>query len=1537
MTIRRIIVRDIFNKSDRDEHEFDFQPNLSVFIPEKYREGHVINTARLGRIEVDEIDETLIQDGDEIVIMPEVGADPISIGLLVLAAEVILVSNIISAKRQQDTLSSIKPQFESRRGPGGDGTFEDSPTYGWNGIRTSSNVDVPVPVVFGKTHVGGNVINAFIESDNNSDQNHMNLLIALSEGEIQSIGGITADTDGIRGRYHLWDEPEAVGKIGAFKWPKHKREIPLAATGLTKANGTFFIDIKCSDPTLISSDSQIEISSSGRFDANEWHFPDLTNLTARDESDALVATSITATYQTFELAMSVFVTTGGELDVNVINWIRVFNISSTGNGNDENASLSWRNAQIRIGDDDIASIGDKILIDNNPISNYRGVELSMRMGTSNQTVIPNFERLHRENDLRDQNIKLLKDVPQTRTTDFYDVDAVKVNFEIPALYRMPGDSGNFQIWHIWFKLEYRLHDDETAQPWTVFVEDYIEEMSTNTIRRSYYIEGLTGHRYDIRVTRTSDNPDGLKKEQGTVGDLFWVAIDEIRNAAYTHPFTALLGVRVLATDQLSGTLPDLSIQVEGRKITDWNDDTAFSNNPVRAVYDLLINDRFGTGDHITPAMIDTVSFDAEADYCDVQVAGENRFELDLVLDGRSRALDIIGQMAQSFRASFYYSAGKIRCSIDRDRTATQLFTMGNIVRKSFRESFASLKASRNVYELQFIDQENQYRRDSVQIGDEAAFEDEDPIRSRTVFIPAIVRRTQAQRIASYLLLRDKHNVRTISFKAATDAVACQGGDVIEFAHEVPAFGLKSGRVKSGGNSTVTLHESVTLPFVVGGDPYSITARIAADDSMETKRIRSVPATYPGGTSLDIEGTWTTNPSEYDIFSIGPTGFTGDEFFWLQMNDNAASATVRDSATGGDDKTFSDPGGDPNTDAHSVTGKVALALGFDGADDEIPLGATFAEDFAEADEDFTIAVWVKSPASLGGTRYVMSNSNIEILFITSGGGSTRIRFTPATAESVTVAGTIDGDWHHYVIKRDGTTITFWVDGVKDGPHTDASYNQDYSNSGTQFMLGARFNGAGNSDCVIDDFRIYQRGLTDAEVATIYNSGDGTVEPIGTAGTSTITKPFRVTTINRSSDFEVELTATEHNVEVFDETGLPENVTQYTLLPDPRLIPPHVTNLNVLNSAAYDRTAIVGFLKPDPFVIDAADRSTISQAAQIDQVLISVSIDEINFEFAGATTSNSFELRNLIPGKTYFVRAVAVSKFNVRADKGGIPAPVVTFTYDTEISLSDVKGIELFSQGLDGDFQGQDAHFAWRDNSRTLAVHPAGEEAFGAGMGARDSYFKDFVVQIYVAGVLVRTEHTTANEYTYTYLKNLQDAGGLETSTGARDFQIRIFARDDFNRLAEQFGFLDVTNPAPSSLIPRGPFTIGVFPVAPNFTATVLTDSPGDKLEITWEPSTSVDTIGYLVHQFTDNFLGSVSPINGWSPTVGNQIGDTAGNTLIIDPQDPTNGDLRYYKIAPYDSYGRVIADLNYNAWGVRQFATRAASGEPLIVTLEFVYW
>lgn len=76
------------------------------------------------------------------------------------------------------------PTFNTK----GEGLDSSSPTYGWEGINTQRAVGIPIPVVYGEHKIGGNVVNEFVWTD--GDRNYLNSLIALCEGEIESISDI---------------------------------------------------------------------------------------------------------------------------------------------------------------------------------------------------------------------------------------------------------------------------------------------------------------------------------------------------------------------------------------------------------------------------------------------------------------------------------------------------------------------------------------------------------------------------------------------------------------------------------------------------------------------------------------------------------------------------------------------------------------------------------------------------------------------------------------------------------------------------------------------------------------------------------------------------------------------------------------------------------------------------------------------------------------------------------------------------------------------------------------------------------------------------------------------------------------------------------------------------------------------------------------------------------------------------------------------------------------------------------------------------
>jgi len=120
---------------------------------------------------------------------------------------------------------------------------------------------------------------------------------------------------------------------------------------------------------------------------------------------------------------------------------------------------------------------------------------------------------------------------------------------------------------------------------------------------------------------------------------------------------------------------------------------------------------------------------------------------------------------------------------------------------------------------------------------------------------------------------------------------------------------------------------------------------------------------------------------------------------------------------------------------------------------------------------------------------------------------------------------------------------------------------------------------------------------------------------------------------------------------------------------------------------------------------------------------------------------------------------------------------------------VNGLELFGQGNITEFSGRDAVISWR-NVTPNSLSAIGSEIWGANGGTFTSWFSGYVVTILsLSGVVLRTENVASNAYTYTYEKNIIDAGGPH-----RGFVVEVRIMTSTGRI-ESAAILSVSNPAP----------------------------------------------------------------------------------------------------------------------------------------------
>ncbi len=659
----------------------------------------------------------------------------------------------------------------------------------------------------------------------------------------------------------------------------------------------------------------------------------------------------------------------------------------------------YLNLLIGLGEGEISSISD-ILINENPFANFADLTKFERMGTNDQAVIQGFEELH---NVATIGATLAKDTPYTQTTTDFDVEAFEVEVSFPyGLYDL-NTSGEYVDITASFRVEYKLHTDGDDD-WVDLGLKSITNKSRTNVRKKVKVTGLTPGQYDIRLTKTTEESSSLK-----MTDMKLNRLDEIKNDDLAYPNTALLGLKLLATDQLSGGTPTVSCLVKGVKVKTYKvmngaaevpyDDyywdpaggvfklfagdvpltwdgvsytTAYSANPAWCFYDLLTSKRYGLGEFISTTNIDLASTIEMAKYCDERLAkGDNtfekRFEFAVVLDSAHAAIDVIIQLCATFRAWAFYSQGTVRLKIDKPESPVQLFGMGNIIENSFQQSWKSMKDIPNVIEVQFLDANKNYEQEVVAVTDESSLAD-NPTRMKSlrVFTTSISR---ALREGRYALNIGRYVHRSISFKASCDAVACQAGDIISVAHELPEWGAGSGRVVSASNIDIVADKEVTI---AAGTTYKLRCRMS-DDTVEERTVINLPGVH---TIITIATAWTKVPAATDLWVLGTVNNVKKDFRIITIkregNSEVAIECAEYSDLVYDDSAPLDPSNnyeDPNADIPDVenlllTERVA----------KLPDGTI----------QNVIDIWWEKPESTG---YIFRDFRYAKLYLsTNGGGS-----------------------------------------------------------------------------------------------------------------------------------------------------------------------------------------------------------------------------------------------------------------------------------------------------------------------------------------------------------------------------------------------------------------------------------------------------------------------------------------------------------------------------------------------------------------------
>ena len=502
---------------------------------------------------------------------------------------------------------------------------------------------------------------------------------------------------------------------------------------------------------------------------------------------------------------------------------------------------------------DPVSISD-IRINDQPVSYYKGVSTHTRPGAVDDAVIPGFDEVVVQQNFGQL---LAYNAPVTHQTGGNAVE--KIEFDIAAPYGIyySNDQGGLDTRSVIYQIEYKPAADSTWQDGGSYT---MTAASNQAVRETIVIDDLPAGQYDIRVTRQSADSSSPRERTA----IYWTGIREVVKQALSYPGLAKYAVCAQATDQLSGGEPAITCLAERATVRIYNPytdlwETKSATNPAWAYY-ALANTHHGIAKE--RMLYDEIK--AWADYCDEQINGKPRFTINIYLDTQDNFWRNAQKICQIGRAQPLRRGSKYGVFADMPGTASQMFTMGNIVQGSFELEYLPFTDRANAVEITFKDAARDFTTQTVAVYSDEYNQSTAPDNKSSVRWYGCTDVDEVVRHGGYLLNNSKYLVRKIRFKADIDAISIQVGDLFYFMHDAPAWG-ESGRLVAATANDITLDKEVELK---AGVNYAVLIRLA-DDTLLDKTIAAVDV----DTTTAVL-TFTTPlapqdvPRKYDVYGFG---------------------------------------------------------------------------------------------------------------------------------------------------------------------------------------------------------------------------------------------------------------------------------------------------------------------------------------------------------------------------------------------------------------------------------------------------------------------------------------------------------------------------------------------------------------------------------------------------------------------------------------------------------------------------------------------
>ena len=503
--------------------------------------------------------------------------------------------------------------------------------------------------------------------------------------------------------------------------------------------------------------------------------------------------------------------------------------------------------------------------------NFQDVDVYKRTGTATQSTIP-LSSSQTTLTATAVNVPVTKDFPVVRTISDTSVDAVRITISCPVLQRVNNENGDTLGTEFRLKISIKYTNISTGNEtaYNEVIDDEVRGRTADPYNRQYEVRFQKGageigenSTYTIKVTRVTDDSDS----QLLSNSFSWSSYVTVKYNPQAYANSALIGLRLDA--QQFSSIPSRKYDIKGLKVqiptgvtvdnesgriiypTNFVWDGTFqaatwTSCPSWLLYALMLNTRFGLGDHFDSSQLDKWAFFRASKYANEEVeytldgvtTNEARFSCNATINSTDEAYNVINQLLSVMRSQGFWEDGSLTIAQDSPSDPVYNFNQSNVTEEGFSYTNSSNKNKPTVIVVAYLDLVLKDKAYEV-VKDTAAIAKRGVVK-KSVTAFACTSRAQANRLGKWLLY-EENNSEVIAFTSnLVTAQLLKPGQIISVADPVKAGSRRAGRISSatinsividdkGDTSDIPLENTPTLSVVLSDGTFDKDHVIASVD------------------------------------------------------------------------------------------------------------------------------------------------------------------------------------------------------------------------------------------------------------------------------------------------------------------------------------------------------------------------------------------------------------------------------------------------------------------------------------------------------------------------------------------------------------------------------------------------------------------------------------------------------------------------------------------------------------------------------------